>query len=136
MRRNSLIIVTALLGISLALPATGHGRWYGGWGWYGPGVFAGGVVLGAVIARPWYYAPPPPVYVYPRPVYVYPPPPPVYFPNQAYAYPDPALTSRQGSKPSSGSDGGSKSGQWVEVPGQSINGRWVPSHKVWVPGNP
>jgi len=32
--------------------------------------------------------------------------------------------------------GGPKSyppGEWVTVPGQSVNGRWVPSHKAWVP---
>ncbi len=27
-------------------------------------------------------------------------------------------------------------GQWVDVPGQWVGGRWVPSHKVWVPVNP
>jgi hypothetical protein len=27
-------------------------------------------------------------------------------------------------------------GQWVDVPGQWIGGKWVPSHKVWVPVNP
>lgn len=27
-------------------------------------------------------------------------------------------------------------GQWVDVPGQWAGGRWVPSHKVWVPVNP
>ncbi|OPY74750.1 MAG: hypothetical protein A4E63_00617 [Syntrophorhabdus sp. PtaU1.Bin050] len=27
-------------------------------------------------------------------------------------------------------------GRWVEVPGQWAGGRWVPSHKVWVPVNP
>jgi hypothetical protein len=27
-------------------------------------------------------------------------------------------------------------GQWVDVPGQWSGGRWVPSHKVWVPVNP
>ncbi len=27
-------------------------------------------------------------------------------------------------------------GQWVEVPGQWIGGKWVPAHKVWVPVNP
>ncbi|OPY83966.1 MAG: hypothetical protein A4E65_00414 [Syntrophorhabdus sp. PtaU1.Bin153] len=27
-------------------------------------------------------------------------------------------------------------GRWVDVPGQWIGGRWVPSHKVWVPVNP
>lgn len=27
-------------------------------------------------------------------------------------------------------------GNWVDVPGQWVNGKWVPSHKVWVPVNP
>ncbi len=27
-------------------------------------------------------------------------------------------------------------GRWVQVPGQWVGGRWVPSHKVWVPVNP
>ena len=27
-------------------------------------------------------------------------------------------------------------GQWVNAPGQWIGGKWVPSHKVWVPVNP
>lgn len=27
-------------------------------------------------------------------------------------------------------------GQWVDVPGQWVSGKWVPSHKVWVPVNP
>ncbi|MDD3538385.1 MAG: YMGG-like glycine zipper-containing protein [Eubacteriales bacterium] len=27
-------------------------------------------------------------------------------------------------------------GQWVEVPGQWIGGKWVRAHKVWVPVNP
>jgi hypothetical protein len=27
-------------------------------------------------------------------------------------------------------------GEWVTVPGRWVNGRWVPSHRVWVPVNP
>ena len=27
-------------------------------------------------------------------------------------------------------------GEWVEVPGQWIGGKWVPAHKSWVPVNP
>jgi hypothetical protein len=27
-------------------------------------------------------------------------------------------------------------GQWVEVPGQWQGGRWIPTHRVWVPVNP
>jgi hypothetical protein len=131
--RNLTIIMIALVVISFALPTVSHARWHGwrgGWGWYGAGAFAGGALLGTAISRPYYYYPPPPVYVYPPPPVVYSaPPPPVYLPNQAYAYPDPAVASRPESKPS-------LPGQWVEVPGQSVNGKWVPPHKVWVPDNP
>jgi hypothetical protein len=156
MKKGSvIIIVLALTVFSLLLSSAGEARgyygWRGGWGWYGPGAFAGGVAVGAIIARPWYYGPPPvyvyppPAYVYPRPVYVYPSPPPavvysapnpVYFPNQAYAYPDPALTSRQGPSGTAGTGGTTPSGQWVEVPGQNVAGTWVPPHRAWVPANP
>jgi uncharacterized membrane protein YebE (DUF533 family) len=27
-------------------------------------------------------------------------------------------------------------GQWVEVPGQWVGGKWVPAHRAWVPVNP
>ena len=27
-------------------------------------------------------------------------------------------------------------GEWIEVPGQWIGGKWVPTHKSWVPVNP
>ena len=123
MRGKSLMIVMiALVGLALILPA-GQAQAHGGWVW-GPAAFAGGLLLGATIARPWYYYEPAPVYVYPPPAY-YPPQSAYYAPNQAYAYPDPALTS--------GSTGG---GQWVEVPGQWVNSIWVPAHKAWVPNNP
>jgi len=125
-RKSFVFIIVALICISLALPITSQARgWRGGWGWYGAGALAGGVLLGAALAQPWYY--PPPVYVYPRPSVVYATPP-VYYSNQAYAYPGPAASSQSG--------GGPPSGQWVEVPAQSVNGTWVPSHKVWVPDNP
>jgi hypothetical protein len=128
MRNKSfMIIIVALVGISLALPASSHAWWRGhggsgGHGWYGAGAFAGGVLLGTAIARPWYYVPAP-VYVYPVPTVVYTAPPYVYVPNQAYAYPDPKAVS-------------GTPGQWVEVPGLSVNGKWVPSHKAWVPNSP
>jgi hypothetical protein len=48
-----------------------------------------------------------------------PPPPP---PRQVYAAPAPM----QEAPP----------GEWVIVPGQWQGGKWVPSHKVWVPVNP
>jgi len=118
--KGFMIVIVALLGMSLAIPSTGHARRGCCYGWYGPGVFAGGILFGAAIARPWYYAPRP-VYVYPAPPVVYAVPPPVYFPNQAYGYPDPALAPK------------TESGEWVEVPGQSVKGKWVPPHRVWVP---
>lgn len=139
-KKSFLIIIIALIGISLALPADSEARRYGrygcrgGWGWYGAGALAGGVLLGAAIARPWYYGPSP-VYVYSPPAVIYTSPP-VYFSNQAYAYPDPAVTSRPDSTLASRPDSRPSSGQWVEVPGQSVNGKWVPPHKVWVSDNP
>jgi outer membrane lipoprotein SlyB len=27
-------------------------------------------------------------------------------------------------------------GRWVEVPGQWVGGKWVPTHRAWVPVNP
>ncbi len=113
-----IIAVTLLVG-TLAFPATSH-AWRG---WWGPGVFAGGVILGSALANPYYYYPPPPayypppsVYVYQQPQVVYTPPP----PPPSYAPPAPAAPPPQGS------------GQWIEVPGQTVNNVWVPPHKVWV----
>jgi hypothetical protein len=120
-RKAFAIMLVVLVGASLALPAISHARWHG-WGWYGPVAFGGGFLLGTALARPYYYAPAP-VYVYPPPAVVYAaPPPPAYAPNQAYAYPDPTLP------PSGPESNPSQSGQWVEVPGQSISGKWVPPH--------
>ncbi len=27
-------------------------------------------------------------------------------------------------------------GQWVEVPGEWIGGKWIPAHRAWIPINP
>jgi uncharacterized protein YcfJ len=27
-------------------------------------------------------------------------------------------------------------GQWVQVPGQWVGGKWIPTHRAWVPINP
>lgn len=125
MRNKYLVIAVVLAVVVLALPTTGlawrghHGHHRG---WYGPGLFVGGVLLGTAIAAPRYY--------YPQPAYIYPPPPAVYAPPPAYAYPDPSCPS--GSAPSSGQ---ASAGQWINVPGQMVNGTWVPGHKAWVPDN-
>lgn len=133
MKRQALSILVMCAILSLMLPAVSHAwhRHHHGHfrPYYGIGAFAGGVIVGTAIARPWYYAP--------RPVYVYPPPPVVYYPapapvvpNQAYAYPDPAVAA---APPAST---GSAGGQWVDVPGQEVNGQWVPPHRTWVPNSP
>jgi len=116
------VIVVILLAATLAVPSTSH-AWGG---WWVPGAFAGGVLLGATVARPWY--PPAPVYVYPYP-YEYPAPQVVYTPPpppQAY-YSPPA--------PSDAAAAPQGRGQWVDVPGQMVNNIWVPPHKAWVPSN-
>jgi len=128
------VALTIVIGASLLVPATSHARWRGR-GWYVPGAFAGGLLLGTALSRPYYYAPPP-VYVYPPPAVVYTqPPPPMYVPNQAYAYPDPSIAPDPG-VPAEPQGYASQPGQWVEVPGQYVNGRWVPPHKTFVPDNP
>ena len=112
-----------------------HGWHYSGCGgcnsvWGVGAAIAGGILVGAVITNMMaqsfaYNAPPQKVYVYPQPkvIYVYPQPS-----NTAYAYPDPEFTARYGqTKPS---------GEWVVVPGQTVNGKWVPEHKTFVPTIP
>ncbi len=144
MKRSTLIILLfALLGLILALPCVsdaaggyrggGHGfrggyyHGYHGWhgyGWYGPRVF-----IGPGYVAPWYY-PPPPVYVVPAPsAYAMP------APDPAYAYPDPAVTPGypQGDQ---GNGLPSGPGEWVTVPGQYVDGRWIGEHQAWVPANP
>ncbi len=131
MKRKMIAVLVILIAVSLALPGVSN-AWYrhhGGHyrGYYYGGAFAGGLLLGTALARPYYY--PAPVYVAPPPVVYYPAPAPVV-PNQAYAYPDPAVTAAQPA--STGSTGG----QWVDVPGQDVNGQWVPPHRTWVPAGP
>jgi hypothetical protein len=127
-KKTVLLTAVVLVGFSLALPQASYANgYYGGYGWWVPGAFLGGMLLGAAIARPWY---PPPVYAYPppAPVYAYPQPAYVYPPRQTYAYPDPNHSPRPRAE--------SPPGEWVTVPGQWVGGKWVPQHKAWAPSNP
>ncbi len=139
MKRSLLIGFVVILGVSCLMPAPALAwRGHHGGGWHSAGWFAGGLafgtLLGVAVSRPYYY--PAPVYAYPAPAYVYTAPAPayvyteparVYVPepaNRAYAQPDPAYTNnRPAAQP----------GEWVTVPAQSINGKWVPEHRAWVP---
>ncbi len=125
MRTKVFLVFALMLSLLLILPSAGyswHYRYYRGCGgcWNGWGVgaaIAGGVIVGAVvgnvIARSAVYsAPPQRVYYVPQP-------------NAAYAYPDPEFVARYSPKRSPG--------EWVTVPGQSVGGKWVPEHKVWIP---
>jgi hypothetical protein len=143
MKKQMMLFLIVLMGISLILPVSsfarrggtsvavgissgwgpGPGYYRGGWrgpyrhhGWSRPGLF-----MGASFVNPMYF--PPPVYVTrPTIVYVNPVPP------DAYAYPDPGLAGQY--------TGDNPPGEWVTVPGQWVNGQWVPSHKTWIPVNP
>ncbi len=122
----------------LIVTTAGH-SWSGGYyygcggcnnGWAVGAAIAGGILVGTVITNMIvqsvaYNPPSQTVYVYPQPnvVYAYP-----QQTNAAYAYPDPEFTARYSQK--------KPSGEWVTVPGQTVNGKWVPEHKVFVPLNP
>jgi hypothetical protein len=126
MKRLLLIGLIAVLAVSTMMAAPSSSWAHGGWG---AGWFVGGLALGTAVgvaaARPYYYPYyPPPYYYYPPPAYAYPPP--AYSYPQSYVYQQPA-PSQQTQAPPAGE------GQWVNVPGQEINGTWVPEHKVWVP---
>jgi hypothetical protein len=140
MQRKMLGILMVILGLSFILPTASsawsgsvgvgagyHGGWRGGagyrggWGPYRPyGWYRPRVYVGAAFVNPWYV--PPPVYAYsPAVVYTNPAPPP------AYAYPDPQLTGQH--------TGDNPPGEWITVPGQLVDDKWIPSRSAWVPVN-
>ncbi|MDE2344613.1 MAG: hypothetical protein KGL63_14705 [Betaproteobacteria bacterium] len=66
-KKHATFALVALLGLTLALPASADRGWGGGWGrgegwgWGGFGVgLLGGAMIGSALARPYYY----PAYVY------------------------------------------------------------------------
>jgi hypothetical protein len=68
--------ILALVLITSAVTAQAGGYYRGGNNWAYGGAFLGGAIIGGLLARPYYYAPPP-VYYAPPPVYYAPPP--VYY---------------------------------------------------------
>ena len=130
MKRRILIALIFALGLSFILPTISSAWWrvgvgyYNGWGHYRPyGWYHPRVYVGTAFVNPWYVTIPPPVYVYQPPVvYTNPVPP------SAYAYPDPEFAVKYKDK--------NPPGEWVTIPGQWVDGKWIPSHKTWVPVNP
>jgi hypothetical protein len=138
MKKRVAFAMVIIVGLLCALPATGYSwRPYGPPPYYGGGCYGGcgngwgfgaaiaggllaGVIVGAVITDQARRAESPPRY------YVAP-----GDPRVAYAYPDPAFIEKYGSKKAPAE---SLSGGWVTVPGQSVDGVWVPEHKVWLEG--
>lgn len=79
---RALLLVGVALALQHATPAEARGRHAGGW-------FAGGLVVGALLAPR--YAIPAPSYYYPPRVYYSPPP--VYYPPPTYYAPPPVVYS-------------------------------------------
>ncbi len=92
-------------------------------GGYYAGVFAG---FGAFAAYPFYGWYDPEYYTdeYENPWYYYEP----SFNTYEAA---PAAPTESGAVPADVQG----AGEWVEVPGQSVNGTWVPPHRVWIPAD-
>jgi hypothetical protein len=127
MKKMVALMLAVVLGVSLVYPVAAqaghyyvvknyHGparhysshSYYDGWAVAGAAVGGAllGVVIGSAVASPRYVAAPAP----------------------AYAGPDRAC--------SSGYESETPPGEWVTVPGKWVNGKWVPSHRVWIPVNP
>jgi len=130
MKRQIALLLVTSLALSLAfapLSYAGHsyrggghgyhhgGGHHGGYGYYAAGALVGGLLLGTVIGS----AISQPQYVAPAPAYAYP------APAGTYAYPA-----------SRGYGDQEPPGEWVTVPGRWVNGKWVPSHRVWIPVEP
>jgi uncharacterized protein YcfJ len=47
-----------------------------------------------------------------------------------------AATQRQSTVYASPANNEAPPGRWIEVPGQWVGGKWIPTHRAWVPINP
>jgi hypothetical protein len=131
MKKVVAVMLAVVLGASLVYPAAAQagqhyvvknyygtprsnyshhtGSYYNGWAVAGAAVGGAllGVVIGSAVSSPRYVA---------------------AAPAPAYACPDQGYSSRYESE--------APPGEWVTVPGKWVNGKWVPSHRVWLPVNP
>jgi hypothetical protein len=137
MKKRVTLILVFLLGLSMVLPSAGyswsrgyhgHRGYYGGSGWGAAAAALGGLIaglfVGSILAdQPARSNPPPP-----------PPPGDVIIIDQAApdAAPAPTSVAKQGEEASQKP----APGEWVTVPGQTVDGLWVPEHEVWVPQAP
>lgn len=145
---KKIIIITVLITGMLALSSSsfGHGwpyyRHYGGCGWGSCGwetaaVVGGSILLGtflgmAINSNYRYAYPPRPVYGYPGSEAPYAAPDPAFIERysgekSSENYPAPVYSSRDSSH--------QPPGAWITVPGQWVQGIWVPAHQVWLPEN-
>jgi len=157
MKRTALVVTLIMIGLILGQPLASHarggyhggGRFYGGYrgygGWYGPRVYIGPAYPYPYYYNPYYYPPAPPVYGAP-PAYGAPP--------GGYPYPDPSMTPpapgdqtgsaqppmmppapqyQTGNGPLAPGQSTGGQGDVVTVPGQWVNGTWVPEHQVQLP---
>ncbi len=153
MKRSILIISILLFGLVAILPSEvyagrgghgGGGHHSGGFGHYGGGHYYGGgryysgahyhggygyssygtgVFIGAAVVAPLYYPVPSPVYE--------PPPPAIYDttgPEASLEYPDSSVPPEEYAQDSQTNS----AGEWITVPGQYVDGSWIPEHRVWV----
>ncbi|HSL51317.1 MAG TPA: hypothetical protein VK878_19770 [Candidatus Deferrimicrobiaceae bacterium] len=124
------LVLAVLLAVALAPGAAdARGRFHRGGvhvGIWGPGLFVGGLALGAAIAAPYRYYPSyyPPYYYYP-PDYYYAPPPTVIYQQAPTTYVAPAPVQREVVYPHGKyvlyGDGVTQAWQWVWVPNAPAN---------------
>ena len=82
-------IILALILVASAVTAQAGGYYRGNNGWAYGGAFLGGAIVGGLLARPYYYAPPPMYYA--PPLMYYAPPPMYYAPPPMYYAPPPVF---------------------------------------------